>query len=108
MNRDNLFVYLLDPQNISKHKYQNRDVFLSDVRLIHTNSIKYNGKHVCCSDLCSHHDEKMQAKQELSWKFFTGQDSPYTKTALDIVNVCNQTLEEVCPAQSAAAAAAAG
>uniref|UniRef100_H3D2K4 Transcription initiation factor TFIID subunit n=1 Tax=Tetraodon nigroviridis TaxID=99883 RepID=H3D2K4_TETNG len=52
-------------KNISKHKYQNRDVFLSDVSLIHTNSIKYNGP-----------------------------DSPYTKTALDIVSVCKQTLEE--------------
>uniref|UniRef100_UPI003AAEC2B6 transcription initiation factor TFIID subunit 1 n=1 Tax=Centroberyx gerrardi TaxID=166262 RepID=UPI003AAEC2B6 len=52
-------------KNISKHKYQNRDVFLSDVSLIHTNSIKYNGP-----------------------------DSPYTKTALDIVNVCKQTLAE--------------
>ncbi|KAM3869309.1 transcription initiation factor TFIID subunit 1 [Diretmus argenteus] len=52
-------------KNISKHKYQNRDVFLSDVSLIHTNSIKYNGP-----------------------------DSPYTKTALDIVNVCKQTLSE--------------
>ena len=31
-------------QNISKHKYQNRDAFLSDVSLIHTNSIKYNGE----------------------------------------------------------------
>ncbi|XP_075876541.1 transcription initiation factor TFIID subunit 1 isoform X8 [Nelusetta ayraudi] len=52
-------------KNISKHKYQNREVFLSDVRLIHANSIKYNGS-----------------------------DSPYTSTALDIVNVCNQTLSE--------------
>ncbi|XP_054610568.1 transcription initiation factor TFIID subunit 1 isoform X2 [Dunckerocampus dactyliophorus] len=52
-------------KNISKHKYQNRDAFLSDVTLIHANSIKYNGR-----------------------------DSPYTKTALDIVNVCRQTLEE--------------
>lgn len=31
-------------QNISKHKYQNRDAFLTDVSYIHTNSIKYNGK----------------------------------------------------------------
>uniref|UniRef100_A0A7N6A6W1 Transcription initiation factor TFIID subunit n=1 Tax=Anabas testudineus TaxID=64144 RepID=A0A7N6A6W1_ANATE len=30
-------------KNISKHKYQNRDAFLSDVSLIHANSIKYNG-----------------------------------------------------------------
>lgn len=30
-------------QNISKHKYQNREVFLSDISLIHANSIKYNG-----------------------------------------------------------------
>ncbi|GLD46953.1 transcription initiation factor TFIID subunit 1-like isoform X1 [Lates japonicus] len=52
-------------KNISKHKYQNRDAFLSDVSLIHTNSIKYNGP-----------------------------DSPYTKTALEIVNVCKQTLAE--------------
>eukprot|EP00066_Takifugu_rubripes_P020551 XP_011609817.1 PREDICTED: transcription initiation factor TFIID subunit 1 isoform X2 [Takifugu rubripes] len=52
-------------KNISKHKYQNRDTFLSDVSLIHTNSIKYNGP-----------------------------DSPYTKTALDIVTVCKQTLDE--------------
>uniref|UniRef100_A0A3P8RZU8 Transcription initiation factor TFIID subunit n=1 Tax=Amphiprion percula TaxID=161767 RepID=A0A3P8RZU8_AMPPE len=52
-------------KNISKHKYQNRDAFLSDISLIHTNSIKYNG-----------------------------QDSPYTKTALEIVNVCKQTLAE--------------
>lgn len=54
-------------KNISKHKYQNREVFLSDVALIHANSIKYNGP-----------------------------DSPYTKTALEIVNVCKQTLAEVC------------
>lgn len=52
-------------KNISKHKYQNREVFLSDVGLIHTNSVKYNGP-----------------------------DSPYTKTALEIVNVCKQTLAE--------------
>ncbi|KAM9781689.1 transcription initiation factor TFIID subunit 1 isoform 2-T2 [Syngnathus typhle] len=52
-------------KNISKHKYQNRDTFLSDVTLIHTNSIKYNGR-----------------------------DSPYTKTALDIISVCRQTLDE--------------
>ncbi|KAM4620823.1 transcription initiation factor TFIID subunit 1 isoform 4-T4 [Polymixia lowei] len=52
-------------KNISKHKYQNRDAFLSDVSLIHGNSIKYNGP-----------------------------DSPYTKTALEIVNVCKQTLAE--------------
>uniref|UniRef100_A0AAQ5ZGZ2 Transcription initiation factor TFIID subunit n=1 Tax=Amphiprion ocellaris TaxID=80972 RepID=A0AAQ5ZGZ2_AMPOC len=52
-------------KNISKHKYQNRDAFLSDISLIHTNSIKYNGS-----------------------------DSPYTKTALEIVNVCKQTLAE--------------
>uniref|UniRef100_A0A4W4EMP7 Transcription initiation factor TFIID subunit 1 n=1 Tax=Electrophorus electricus TaxID=8005 RepID=A0A4W4EMP7_ELEEL len=30
-------------KNISKHKYQNREVFLADVSLIHTNSVKYNG-----------------------------------------------------------------
>ncbi|XP_073670754.1 transcription initiation factor TFIID subunit 1 isoform X4 [Paramisgurnus dabryanus] len=52
-------------KNISKHKYQNRDVFLFDVSLIHTNSVNYNGP-----------------------------DSPYTKTALEIVNVCKQTLAE--------------
>ncbi|XP_054481614.1 transcription initiation factor TFIID subunit 1 isoform X2 [Anoplopoma fimbria] len=52
-------------KNISKHKYQNRDSFLSDVSLVHANSIKYNGA-----------------------------ESPYTKTALDIVNVCKQTLAE--------------
>lgn len=27
--------------------------------------------------------------------FFSGPDSPYTKTALEIVNVCKQTLAEV-------------
>uniref|UniRef100_A0A096LXZ5 Transcription initiation factor TFIID subunit n=1 Tax=Poecilia formosa TaxID=48698 RepID=A0A096LXZ5_POEFO len=53
-------------KNISKHKYQNREIFLSDVSLIHANSIKYNG----------------------------GPDSPYTKTALEIVNVCKGTLAE--------------
>ncbi|XP_056266046.1 transcription initiation factor TFIID subunit 1 [Pseudoliparis swirei] len=52
-------------KNISKHKYQNRDVFLSDISYIHANSIKYNGP-----------------------------ESPYTKTALDIVNVCKHTLAE--------------
>uniref|UniRef100_A0A671L622 Transcription initiation factor TFIID subunit n=1 Tax=Sinocyclocheilus anshuiensis TaxID=1608454 RepID=A0A671L622_9TELE len=52
-------------KNISKHKYQNREVFLFDVALIHTNSVKYNGP-----------------------------DSPYTKTALVIMNVCKQTLAE--------------
>ncbi|KAM9384962.1 LOW QUALITY PROTEIN: transcription initiation factor TFIID subunit 1 [Pholidichthys leucotaenia] len=52
-------------KNISKHKYQNRDTFLSDVSLIYANSIKYNGP-----------------------------DSPYTKTALEIVSVCKQTLAE--------------
>lgn len=31
-------------QNISKHKYQNREVFLDDVNLILTNSIQYNGE----------------------------------------------------------------
>lgn len=48
-----LFVYLYFTvqQNISKHKYQNRDAFLSDVSLIHTNSIKYNGK--CVMSLLS-------------------------------------------------------
>ncbi|XP_048838962.1 transcription initiation factor TFIID subunit 1 isoform X2 [Brienomyrus brachyistius] len=52
-------------KNISKHKYQNRTVFLNDISLIHTNSVKYNGP-----------------------------DSPYTNTALEIVNVCKQTLSE--------------
>ncbi|XP_027886835.1 transcription initiation factor TFIID subunit 1 isoform X4 [Xiphophorus couchianus] len=52
-------------KNISKHKYQNREIFLSDVSLIHANSIKYNGP-----------------------------DSPYTKTALEIVDVCKGTLAE--------------
>ncbi|KAI7812775.1 transcription initiation factor TFIID subunit 1 isoform X1 [Triplophysa rosa] len=52
-------------KNISKHKYQNREVFLFDVSLIHANSVSYNGP-----------------------------DSPYTKTALEIVNVCKQTLAE--------------
>uniref|UniRef100_A0A3Q3FTA2 Transcription initiation factor TFIID subunit n=1 Tax=Kryptolebias marmoratus TaxID=37003 RepID=A0A3Q3FTA2_KRYMA len=52
-------------KNISKHKYQNREAFLSDISLIHANSIKYNGS-----------------------------DSLFTKTALDIVNVCEQTLAE--------------
>ncbi|XP_023689935.1 transcription initiation factor TFIID subunit 1 isoform X1 [Paramormyrops kingsleyae] len=52
-------------KNISKHKYQNRTVFLNDISLIHANSVKYNGP-----------------------------DSPYTKTALEIVNVCKQTLSE--------------
>uniref|UniRef100_A0A3Q2FW16 Transcription initiation factor TFIID subunit n=1 Tax=Cyprinodon variegatus TaxID=28743 RepID=A0A3Q2FW16_CYPVA len=52
-------------KNISKHKYQNRETFLSDVSLIHTNSSKYNGP-----------------------------DSPYTKTALEIISVCKGTLAE--------------
>ncbi|XP_076843772.1 transcription initiation factor TFIID subunit 1 isoform X1 [Brachyhypopomus gauderio] len=52
-------------KNISKHKYQNRETFLADVSLIHTNSVKYNGS-----------------------------DSPYTTTALEIENVCKQTLAE--------------
>nr|XP_015206924.1 PREDICTED: transcription initiation factor TFIID subunit 1 isoform X2 [Lepisosteus oculatus] len=52
-------------KNISKHKYQNREAFLDDVNLIYTNSVKYNGP-----------------------------DSPYTKTAQEIVNVCKQTLAE--------------
>uniref|UniRef100_A0A672JSY1 Transcription initiation factor TFIID subunit n=1 Tax=Salarias fasciatus TaxID=181472 RepID=A0A672JSY1_SALFA len=51
--------------NISKHKYQNRETFLADVSVIHANSIKYNGI-----------------------------DSPYTKTAMEIINVCKQTLAE--------------
>ncbi|KAG2464652.1 TAF1 factor, partial [Polypterus senegalus] len=53
------------PDNISKHKYQNREVFLEDVNLIYTNSVKYNGP-----------------------------DSPYTKTAQEIISVCKQTLAE--------------
>uniref|UniRef100_UPI00398F3D09 transcription initiation factor TFIID subunit 1 isoform X1 n=1 Tax=Pristiophorus japonicus TaxID=55135 RepID=UPI00398F3D09 len=52
-------------KNISKHKYQNREVFLQDVELILSNSIKYNGT-----------------------------DSLYTKTGQEIVNVCHQTLAE--------------
>ncbi|KAG9477981.1 hypothetical protein GDO78_013134 [Eleutherodactylus coqui] len=52
-------------QNISKHKYQNREIFLSDVNLISANSVKYNGP-----------------------------DSQYSKTAQEIVNVCSQTLAE--------------
>uniref|UniRef100_A0A670YJX0 Transcription initiation factor TFIID subunit n=1 Tax=Pseudonaja textilis TaxID=8673 RepID=A0A670YJX0_PSETE len=52
-------------KNISKHKYQNREVFLDDVNLILGNSIKYNGP-----------------------------DSQYTKTAQEIVNICYQTLAE--------------
>uniref|UniRef100_A0AAR2JS88 Transcription initiation factor TFIID subunit 1 n=1 Tax=Pygocentrus nattereri TaxID=42514 RepID=A0AAR2JS88_PYGNA len=31
-------------KNISKHKYQNREIFLADVSLIHANSVKYNGE----------------------------------------------------------------
>ncbi|RMB98328.1 hypothetical protein DUI87_25233 [Hirundo rustica rustica] len=53
------------PDNISKHKYQNRETFLDDVNLILANSIKYNGS-----------------------------DSQYTKTAQEIVNICYQTLAE--------------
>uniref|UniRef100_A0A8C5QR58 Transcription initiation factor TFIID subunit n=1 Tax=Leptobrachium leishanense TaxID=445787 RepID=A0A8C5QR58_9ANUR len=52
-------------QNISKHKYQNREHFHSDVNLIFANSVRYNGV-----------------------------DSPYTKTAQDIVSICVQTLVE--------------
>ncbi|XP_069468453.1 transcription initiation factor TFIID subunit 1 isoform X2 [Ambystoma mexicanum] len=52
-------------KNISKHKYQNRDLFLHDVRLIFENSNKYNGSH-----------------------------SQYTRTAQEIVNICQQTLSE--------------
>uniref|UniRef100_A0A670JCK8 Transcription initiation factor TFIID subunit n=1 Tax=Podarcis muralis TaxID=64176 RepID=A0A670JCK8_PODMU len=52
-------------KNISKHKYQNREVFLDDVNLILANSIRYNGP-----------------------------DSQYTKTAQEIVNICYQTLAE--------------
>ncbi|XP_067903597.1 transcription initiation factor TFIID subunit 1 isoform X2 [Heterodontus francisci] len=52
-------------KNISKHKYHNREVFLQDVELILSNSIKYNGT-----------------------------DSLYTKTGQEIVNVCHQTLAE--------------
>ncbi|XP_053329695.1 transcription initiation factor TFIID subunit 1 [Spea bombifrons] len=52
-------------QNISKHKYQNRERFFADVNLICTNSVKYNGP-----------------------------DSQYSKTAQEIVTVCDQTLVE--------------
>ncbi|XP_040190381.1 transcription initiation factor TFIID subunit 1 [Rana temporaria] len=52
-------------QNISKHKYQNREIFLADVNLICTNSVKYNGA-----------------------------DSQYSRTAQEIVNICSQTLAE--------------
>ncbi|KAM4662387.1 transcription initiation factor TFIID subunit 1 isoform 3-T3 [Discoglossus pictus] len=52
-------------QNISKHKYQNREHFLADVNLIHTNSVRYNGP-----------------------------DSQYSKTAQEIVSICVQTLVE--------------
>lgn len=52
-------------QNISKHKYQNRENFLADVNLICTNSVKYNGA-----------------------------DSQYSRTAQEIVNICSQTLAE--------------
>uniref|UniRef100_A0A4W3HW82 Transcription initiation factor TFIID subunit n=1 Tax=Callorhinchus milii TaxID=7868 RepID=A0A4W3HW82_CALMI len=52
-------------KNISKHKYQNREAFLQDVELILNNSIKYNGT-----------------------------DSPYSKTAQEIVSVCHHTLSE--------------
>lgn len=46
VNRKCPSLYICIQQNISKHKYQNRDAFLSDISLIHTNSIKYNGKYV--------------------------------------------------------------
>ncbi|XP_029463079.1 transcription initiation factor TFIID subunit 1 isoform X2 [Rhinatrema bivittatum] len=52
-------------KNISKHKYQNREMFLEDVTVILGNSIKYNGP-----------------------------ESQYTKTAQEIVNICHQTLAE--------------
>uniref|UniRef100_A0A6I8RVZ8 Transcription initiation factor TFIID subunit n=1 Tax=Xenopus tropicalis TaxID=8364 RepID=A0A6I8RVZ8_XENTR len=52
-------------QNISKHKYQNREFFQADVNLIYANSIKYNGEY-----------------------------SQYSKTAQEIVNICIQTLLE--------------
>uniref|UniRef100_UPI00358DE281 transcription initiation factor TFIID subunit 1-like isoform X2 n=1 Tax=Myxine glutinosa TaxID=7769 RepID=UPI00358DE281 len=52
-------------KNISKHKYQNREQFVHDVTLILNNSNKYNGA-----------------------------ESSYTKTAQDILCVCQQTLAE--------------
>uniref|UniRef100_A0A665WVD7 Transcription initiation factor TFIID subunit n=1 Tax=Echeneis naucrates TaxID=173247 RepID=A0A665WVD7_ECHNA len=63
-------------KNISKHKYQNRDAFLSDISLIHTNSIKYNGKHNTVSEtravrkmclLCFQYDEHLtQLEKDIS------------------------------------------
>ncbi|XP_032993539.1 transcription initiation factor TFIID subunit 1-like [Lacerta agilis] len=52
-------------KNISKHKYQNREVFMDDVNLILANSIKFNGP-----------------------------DSQNTKTAQEMVNICYKTLAE--------------
>lgn len=52
-----LFVCMCVFQNISKHKYQNRGVFLSDVSLVHENSVKYNGepyKRIFRSHVLSH------------------------------------------------------
>ncbi|CAG02923.1 unnamed protein product, partial [Tetraodon nigroviridis] len=77
-------------KNISKHKYQNRDVFLSDVSLIHTNSIKYNGRFVPVVPIVA----VIMIRKGRQSKSSLGPDSPYTKTALDIVSVCKQTLEE--------------
>ncbi|CAI5793403.1 transcription initiation factor TFIID subunit 1 isoform X4 [Podarcis lilfordi] len=52
-------------KNISRHKYQNREVFMDDVKLILANSIKYNGP-----------------------------DSQNTKTAQEMVDICYKALEE--------------
>lgn len=79
-------------QNISKHKYQNREIFLSDVALVHANSIKYNGQFSTTPGLCG---LMIFFFNKVFFVLFTGPDSPYTKTALEIVNVCKQTLAEV-------------
>nr|XP_028570735.1 transcription initiation factor TFIID subunit 1 isoform X2 [Podarcis muralis] len=52
-------------KNISRHKYQNREVFMDDVKLILANSIKYNGP-----------------------------DSQNTKTAQEMVDICYKALGE--------------
>ncbi|XP_053230866.1 transcription initiation factor TFIID subunit 1 [Podarcis raffonei] len=52
-------------KNISRHKYQNREVFMDDVKLILANSMKYNGP-----------------------------DSQNTKTAQEMVDICYKALEE--------------
>lgn len=72
-------------------------MFLFDVGLIHTNSVKYNGeKHEGFR-----YKNAFSSQLKLWFHFiyiftFSGPDSPYTKTALEIVNVCKQTLAEVC------------